>query len=152
MVPVLCLQTPGKGDKRCVPGHAGLSPRHFAEYGLCCCCSCRGLLCQLLFSFLGKIPGESILREGEFIWLTIGEYTIMVRKAWQQEWEAPSCVASTAMKQREGPTLVLSSLSPFHTVQDPAHGMVLPTFKVALPTSVYPIQVILHRLAWKLVS
>lgn len=39
-------------------------------------------------------------------------------------------IASTARKQRES---VLRSHSPFHSIQTPAHGMALPTFRVSDP-------------------
>lgn len=67
-------------------------------------------------------------------------WSILVVKA------AAGCIVPTAMKQRERQMSVLSSLSPF------IHGAVLPTFTVGLPTSVNPIQMILHRHSRKLVA
>lgn len=39
---------------------------------------------------------------------------------------------------------VLSCLPPFYLVQDPAHGMVLPTFRMGLPTSINLMEVVSH--------
>lgn len=44
----------------------------------------------------------------------------------------------------------LTFLSPFYSVQDPAHEMMLSTFRVGLPIFIYLIKTIPHRHVWRL--
>lgn len=73
----------------------------------------------------------------------------MTGKAWWQEAEAVGHFACTVRKQREM-NVFLTFLSPFYSVQDPAHEMMLPTFRVGLPIFIYLIKTIPHRHVWRL--
>lgn len=55
-----------------------------------------------------------------------------MRKAWWQEHGAAGHIMSTVWKQSEM-NMVLSSLTPFPSGQDPVHGMLLLPVKMNLP-------------------
>lgn len=59
----------------------------------------------------------------------------MAAKARQQEREAVCHTVSAAREQRDD-CPVLSSLSPFHLVQEPSHKVMLPTLRVDHPISI----------------
>lgn len=47
---------------------------------------------------------------------------------------------------------MLRPLSPFHSVLDSVHGMVLPTLGRAFPTSLNSIKKLPHRYDWRFIS
>lgn len=74
----------------------------------------------------------------------------MIGKAWWQEAEAVGHFACAVRKQRERGTFFLTFLSPFYSAQDPAHEMMLSTFRVGLPILIYLIKIIPQRHVWRL--
>lgn len=61
---------------------------------------------------------------------SLGLQSSMAGKAWHQEHEAAAQTACAVRKQRCA--LWICSLFPFNAAQDPAHGMMPPTFRVSL--------------------
>lgn len=67
---------------------------------------------------------------GQFVGLTVK--SVMAGRHDGGSWSHSASAASSGGRR----ALLLRSLAPFHPVQNPAHKMVLPIFRVSFPTAV----------------
>lgn len=89
-------------------------------------------------------------------WRTYFSFRSGVPSTTAGQWEGAGAGALAAghtisIVRKQRTNNVPSRLSPLYTIQDPALGLVPPTFRAGLPSSVNLLLILSHRCAWGLV-